>query len=159
MEGDHSPERDAGPIGERYGRREHNSKQRRVIYRVAGGGEGRRQLDNGQQESTEDHEIEYDRAGNAFIECLEAVGATIQRATQSLRAGARRLTDYVQLHCGGQRHAVETSELLKQSSERIDRATPAVREFLQAEQMLKQQKLERAEPKNKPYHSSYGPSR
>ncbi|PHM46917.1 hypothetical protein [Xenorhabdus miraniensis] len=48
---------------------------------------------------------------------------------------------------GRQRHAVGTSQLLEESSDRIDHAAPAIRECLQAEQVIRQQKLERAEQK------------
>ncbi|MEI8663502.1 hypothetical protein, partial [Xenorhabdus bovienii] len=60
---------------------------------------------------------------------------------------------------GRQRDAVEASQLLERSGNRINHATPAFRGLLQAEQALKmkQQELEKLKLKNKP-RRSYEPS-
>lgn len=159
LAGNQRPERYIGPLGETHGRNGHNPKQGRVICRAAGGNEGQRQLDNGQQESVEDHEVEHDRAGNTFIERLKEYGATIQRTTQGIRASANRFAEHVRTYCGRQRHAIRASQLLEQSSDQIDHTVPAVRGILQAEQAIRRKQVEREqlELKNKS-RRSYGPS-
>ncbi|WP_444876161.1 relaxase/mobilization nuclease domain-containing protein [Xenorhabdus yunnanensis] len=157
LEDDQRPERDAGSLREAHGGSGYNPRQQRRVCCVAEGSEGREPLDSEQSESTEDREVEHDRAGNAFIERLKTYGATIQRTTRSIRASASRFAADVRTYCGRQRHAVGTSQLLEQSSDRIDHAAPAVRECLQAEQVIRRQQVERAQLKNKP-NRSYGPS-
>ena len=119
---------------------EHRSGEERDVRRAAQRGEsGRQQLDSREAASPEDREVKHDGAGNAFIERIETYGAAVQRAAESIREGAVRLAEHVRAYCGRQRHAVEASQLLRQSGECVIRAAEAVREPLQAEQALRKQ--------------------
>lgn len=165
---DQQPESHAGGAGEQNSGPEHRSGQERDIRRTAQRGEsGRQYLDGREAGRPADSEVNHDGTGNALIERLEAYGAAIQRAAESIREGTGRLAEHVRAYCGGQRHAVEASQLLRQSGERVIGAAEAVREPLQAEQTLRkelefqeaiQQKQQEPErPASKP-NRYYGPS-
>lgn len=136
---DQQPKSHVGGAGEQNSGPEYRSGQERDVRRTAQRGEsGRQYLDSREAGCPTDSEVNHDGIGNALIERLEAYGAAIQRATQGIRESAGRLAEHVRAYCGRQRHAVEASQLLRQSGECIVGAAEAVREPLQAEQALRQ---------------------
>lgn len=162
------PESYTGSTGEQNRGPGHHSGQRRDVRCTPQRREsGREHLDSREAASHEDLEVNHDGTGNALIGRLEAYGAAVQRAAESIREGAGRLAEHVRAYCGRQRHAVEASQLLRQSGDCIVGAAEAVQEPLQAEQALrkqqefqetirlKQQEIEQIHSKCKIYH---GPS-
>jgi len=74
-----------------------------------------------------------DRTRNPLVERLEAFGAAIQRATASVRAGAKRLTDDVRAYFAREQE-------LAPASQQLERAAPAIRQAVQHKQALDQQR-------------------
>lgn len=81
-----------------------------------------------------------DRARNPLVERLEAFGAAIQRATASVRAGAKRLTDDVRAYFTREQELAPASQQLEQSGRQLERTAPAIRQAVQHEQALDQQR-------------------
>lgn len=81
-----------------------------------------------------------DRVRNPLVERLEAFGAAIQRATASVRAGAKRLTDDVRAYFTREQELAPASQQLEQSGRQLERTAPAIRQAVQHEQALDQQR-------------------
>ena len=81
-----------------------------------------------------------DRVRNPLVERLEAFGAAIQRATASVRAGAKRLTDDVRAYFTREQELAPASQQLEQSGRQLERSAPAIRQAVQHEQALDQQR-------------------
>ncbi|WP_442959261.1 hypothetical protein [Providencia sp. PROV033] len=81
-----------------------------------------------------------DRVRNPLVERLEAFGAAIQRATESVRAGAKRLTDDVRAYFTREQELAPASQQLEQSGRQLERSAPAIRQAVQHEQALDQQR-------------------
>lgn len=81
-----------------------------------------------------------DRVRNPLVERLEAFGAAIQRATESVRAGAKRLTDDVRAYFTREQELAPASQQLEQSDRQLERSAPAIRQAVQHEQALDQQR-------------------
>lgn len=81
-----------------------------------------------------------DRARNAFVERIEAFGAAIQRATASVRAGAKRLTDDVRAYLTGEQKPAAAGHELERAGQQLERAAPAIQQAVQHEQELDHQR-------------------
>ncbi len=81
-----------------------------------------------------------DRARNPLAERLEGFGAAIQRATASVRAGAKRITDDVRAYFTREQELAPASQQLEQSGRQLERTAPAIRQAVQHEEALDQQR-------------------
>jgi hypothetical protein len=81
-----------------------------------------------------------DRVRNPLVERLEAFGAAIQGATASVRAGAKRLTNDVRAYFTREQELAPASQQLEQSGRQLERSAPAIRQAVQHEQALDQQR-------------------
>ena len=93
-----------------------------------------------------------DGVRNPILERLEAFGATIQRATDRIRTGAKRLTDDVRAYFTREQKLAGASQKLEQSGRELERSTPAIRQAVQHEQAINQQRQQKIK------HSRSGPS-
>ena len=85
-----------------------------------------------------------DRVRNPLIERIEAFGAAIQRATESVRAGAKRLTDDVRAYFTREHELAPASQQLEQSGRHLEQSAPAIREAVQHKQALDPRKINRS---------------
>lgn len=77
-----------------------------------------------------------DRTRKSFVERLEAFGAAIQRATSSLREGAKCLEDDVRRYFTREQKLTKASFELERSSFELERSTPAIEQVVQDKQEL-----------------------
>ena len=81
-----------------------------------------------------------DGARDPLVESFEGFREAIQRATEKLRTGAKRLKNDVRAYLTREQELTKERQRLERSSRQLERSTPAIRQAVQQEQTLSKQR-------------------